>query len=240
MQQARDNGVPVPAVLAVEPIGERYAMVVAAAAGAALNDVRSSLAPDLYAAAMTDLGRVMARLHTVRMPGSGVPNDDGVWSDPETHRRRYLANVLADLEQLGAAGLVASEIDDIQATMHNASSVIVPDRPVLCHGDLGHEHVFVDDDMRVCGLIDWGMWHAGSAADDLAAVRTRHSETAFAAVLSGHSGESSADPEFRRAILCCALAQLVGQTCWLIRSQQGALLPAAAAGIRGALAELGR
>lgn len=238
MQQARDGGVPVPDVLAVEAIGERYAMVMAAASGVALDDVLSSLTPDMYAAAMTDLGRVMARLHNVRMPGSGVPDDDGIWSDAESHRRRYLGNVLADCEQLAAAGLARSEIDEIIATLENAAELLIIDRPVLCHGDFGHEHIFVDDDMRISGLIDWGMWAAGSAASDLAAVATRHTESTFAAVLSGHSGESPGDPELRRAILCCAVAQLVGLTRWHVQSNQTALLPRSAARIRQALADL--
>lgn len=240
MQEARACGVPAPDVLAVESIGERCAMVVAAAAGVSLEVVRPSLSPELYAAAMTDLGRVMARLHSVPMPGSGVPHQDGTWSDPEIHRRSYVANVLADCEKLGAAGLRRPEIDEAIATLRNAADVLITDQSVLCHGDFGHEHIFVDEDMRISGLIDWGMWGAGSAASDLAAVWIRHSDTAFAAVLSGHNGALPVDPEFRREILCCALALFVGQTGWLIRSEQTALVPACATGIRRVLADLSR
>jgi aminoglycoside phosphotransferase (APT) family kinase protein len=121
--------------------------------------------------------------------------------------------------------------------LRSAAEVIVSDRSVLCHGDPGLPHIFVDSDMRVSGLIDWGMWHAGSAAGDLASVATIHAEAAFAAVLAGH-GESSTDPELRQAILCCTVAQLVGQTSWLIRSEQTALLPDSAVKIRQALADL--
>jgi aminoglycoside phosphotransferase (APT) family kinase protein len=236
MERARAAGVPVPEVLAVEPIGtERYAMVVSAAPGRPLAAVRPSLPDADYLEVMTDLGRVLARLHSVYMPGAGVPDDDETWPDPATHRRRYLANRLADCEQLGTAGLTGDETARVKALFNDAPDFPVSDHPVLCHGDLGPEHIFVDSDLRVCGLIDWGMWNAGSAVGDLAAAAISHDEAGLAALIAGHNAGSPTDPAFWRAIRCSLIAHLVGNIGWYVASGQTAMLAPAGTALRRVL-----
>jgi len=81
MAQAREAGVPVPDVLAIDRIvsddAERDAMVVEAATGLAFETVEDRLSTRQRAAVLLDLGRVLARLHAVRMPGMWRPGVDG-------------------------------------------------------------------------------------------------------------------------------------------------------------------
>lgn len=225
MDRARIAGVPVPAVLAVEAVENgRYAMVVSEAPGRQLAAARPSLSDADYLEVMTDLGRVLARLHSLRMPGAGVPDDDETWPDPATHRRRYLANRMADCEQLGMAGLTRDESAQVIALLSDAPDLPVSDEPVLCHGDLGDEHVFIDSHLKVCGLIDWGMWSAGSAVGDLAAAAISHDDTGFAAIVAGHNAGSPTDPAFWRAIRCSLVARLVANIGWYVTSGQTAML----------------
>jgi aminoglycoside phosphotransferase (APT) family kinase protein len=62
-----------------------------------------------------------------------------------------------------------AEVDRVMGLLE-----VSPDPPragfVLCHGDVSAEHVFVDSNQQVSGLIDWGMWHSGSLTGELASV----------------------------------------------------------------------
>ena len=82
---------------------------------------------------------------------------------------------------------------------------------MLCHGDVSPEHVFVDAELRVSGLINWGMWHGGSAIGELAYVANTYGWTDLQAVLEGHGWISlDDDPELRRALATSLVGQLIG------------------------------
>jgi Ser/Thr protein kinase RdoA (MazF antagonist) len=243
MEHARRVGVPVPEVLTVEPIasdeGDRHAMLVTAAAGQPLSDLLPSLSTDQRAGAMRDLGRVLARLHMVPMPGRGIPDESGAWPEQAKDERRYVANVIADCDHLRDAGLTDPEIEQVRIVLHRALEAPArPEAPVLCHGDLSAHHVFVDRDLRVCGLIDWGMWSAAAAIDDLAEVAMRNPPTDVDAVLEGHSGESAHDPALRRAIALALTMRAIGYLRWLVTSGQTGHLESGVVPLRRALSAL--
>lgn len=225
MERARDAGVPVPDVLAVQAIREgRQAMVVRAAPGRQLSDVRSVAE---RRAAMTDLGRVLARLHSVRVGGRA-----------DASYERYLAGVLRDCEQLAAAGFAADEVERIRRIVGTFRPADRSGPAVLCHGDISAAHVFVDEELRVCGLIDWGLWSAGTAADDLAGLVMRNEPGDVAAVLTGHYGDRATDAEITRAIAQSVVTHSIGQIRWLVSSGQRYALPPNAAVLRRAVAIL--
>lgn len=243
MEHARRAGVPVPDVLTVEPIasheGDRHAMLIAAAAGQQLSDLLPSMPTDRRADTMRDFGRVLARLHTVSMPGRGIPDDSGTWPNQAKANRRHITNVIAGCDHLGEAGLTDTELQQARDQLHRALEE--PDRqegPVLCHGDLSPHHVFVDEELRVCGLIDWGMCTAADAIDDLAEIAMRNTKTDFDAVLEGHSPDSARDPELRRAISLALMMRAMAYTRWLITSGQTGHLESGVVPIRRALTDL--
>lgn len=237
MGQARAGGVPVPEVLGLErletPDGVRTAMVLREAPGRQLRSVLPTLSPERRKLALTELGRTLRILHEVAMPGTGRPDDHGRWTDPEADRRRYLAAVTDDTRHLVTAGLSATEVDRVLGIVHS-DIVPIEDPPVLCHGDLSAEHVFVDPELRVVGLIDWGMWNASSAEADLTLVGILFPEPDLTAVLAGHG--LSDDTEFRHRLCWHTITQATGQVRWLVVSDQRGELARPVAVIREALA----
>lgn len=236
MGQALAAGVPVPEVLSVEsietPDGERTAMVLREAPGRQLRYVLPTLSSERRKLVLTDLGRTLRILHEVAMPGTGRPDDHGRWMQPEPDRRRYQAAVTEDTQHLTAAGLSAAEVDRVVEFVHS-DVVPIEDPPVLCHGDLSNEHVFVDSELRVVGLIDWGMWNASSAEADLTLVGILYPESDLAAVIAGHG--LSDDAEFRRRLCWHTITQATGQVRWLLVSGQQGELAKPVAVIRDAL-----
>lgn len=122
---------------------------------------------------------------------------------------------VSDLDQLVSLGFTADELDRIRSIIVDSASAFAPNQPVLCHGDVYPDHVFVDDSGRVCGLIDWGLWRGGTAVADLAWASMRHDPDDFAALLQGHE-KGSADANLMRAIAACAVVWDVLGIAWRI------------------------
>lgn len=211
MSLARDVGVRVPEVLAVEassdPADGRPIMIIAAAAGRQL-ETTISRSDRFDSRLLVSLGEELARLHTISMPGIWRPDEQGRWPAPGALRSGFGAGRRREADLLLTAGLTAGEVDRIMALID-----VSPDPPlsgfVLCHGDISPEHVFVDGDLRVSGLIDWGMWHAGSRLGELATMTTTFGWPALDTVLSGY-GDVSGDGEVHRQIATVQAVQLIG------------------------------
>lgn len=226
MDCARSAGVPVPEVLAVETLdtalGQRVAMVVAAAPGRQLKEVLNTAPPRQRMKAMTNLGRTLGTLHSLPLPGYGLPDDLSRWPDAATHHHQLFEKLTVDIGCLTSAGLDRKEVAAIRLRLetlrHRGPR---RDIPVMCHGDTGPEHVFIDADLQVCGIIDWGLWFAGGAADDLANVALRYGCADTAAIFAGHgmSSISSSAPS-RRTIRDSIMMQCVSEIGWLVTSGQ--------------------
>ena len=220
MTQARDAGVPVPEVLAMDRIvvgdAEREAMIVEAAAGEAFETVEAQLSPRQRRAALVDLGRVLARLHTVRMPGIWRPSVDGRWPTPSELAPYFIKDRLSERDDLVAAGLDEIELDRTYRIVNEFPGEL-PVEPVLCHGDLNRGHVFIDADLHVTALIDWGMWHAWSPLGEFAYVWKTFGEDGLIAVLEGSHAGSMTDPQFRQALAVSVIQQQVGHIAHHVR-----------------------
>jgi aminoglycoside phosphotransferase (APT) family kinase protein len=107
------------------------------------------------------LGRFLAALH--RIP---VSDETRAWARgeegerPMSPLRDRLHSVAPGLEGLAVEGL-ADLADRLAVTPGWAES------PCWVHGDLYAHHLLVDDERRLCGVIDWGDVHLGGPAIDL-------------------------------------------------------------------------
>lgn len=124
-----------------------------------------------------------------------------------------MAERIGQRSQLISAGLAPSEADRVIDKIGESPDIPAPIAPVLCHGDLHAGHVFIDDQLTVCGVIDWGLWHGGSVIDDLSSMFIHYADEDFGAILAGHGGESDG-PEFRRRLALAVINQTVGHVAW--------------------------
>ncbi|WP_157973744.1 phosphotransferase family protein [Desertihabitans aurantiacus] len=214
MRQAREAGVPVPQVLLETSVetstGRRPAMVVASAPGVALAQLLPRLSTTDRAMVLANLGRVLARLHSVRTPGVWRPDHAGSWPDPHELRRDFVARRLAERPHLVAAGLSPTEVERIVALLGDSPDVPPLTGFVLCHGDATPDHLFIDTDLRVSSVIDWGMWHGGSPVGDLGSVASwAHSEPDLDALLAGYG--TPLDRSLRERLARSIVNSLVGQ-----------------------------
>ena len=218
MDHARNVGVPVPALLALEVVdgdpAPRQAMVIAAAAGRQLSDLTPALTANQRRSAWTDAGTALARVHEVQMSGVWRPDADGHWPDPAQYRRQYVSDRLAEGPLLEAAGLSATEIDRAFDLLAADPDVPAELSQVLCHGDFSAEHVFVDQDLHVSGVIDWGMWRSSSAVSDLAVASLHLGQDDFDPLVNGHSYAMADQPTMVRQLDVSIITEALGHIAW--------------------------
>lgn len=218
MDRARSAGVPVPHLLAVSEIvtevGPRSIMLIASSAGRQLSAVLPALTAKQREGALTNVGRALTVLHSVTTPGVGRPDADGNWPDAHEARRAFIVERTGQRDHLATAGLTAAEVEAVMEQIGQSPDTPATTDPVLCHGDLHADHVFVDDDLEVCGIIDWGLWHGGSTIGELAAISMSYEPSDADTIVAGYNVIGEDQPALRRRLALAVINQALGHIAW--------------------------
>lgn len=231
---AAAQGVPVPRILAcrAEP-GERLRwQLMELVPGATLADLDREGRLDRTAIA-GELGRLLARLHTVTIDGFGFIDTDRLRADGTVcglhgsyldyvHCRldRHLAYV-ADHSLLPRA-----EVDEAGRLLATLWPTCAPTRAVLVHRDptwwnlIGGLHA-------IHALIDWDDAVGGDPADDLAMLRCFHDRTYTGAVEAAYWAGATPPADFELRLALHWLRNMLWKA--MLRHQLGYFRPGAAA-----------
>jgi hygromycin-B 7''-O-kinase len=200
--------IPVPAVEGNGEIdGWGYA-VLTRLGGRALGSVWPDLSPAQQAEVMVEIGAMLAELH--RLPVPAVPSLAVDWP-AFIHGQRDSA--VARHAKGGAPPAWLAAIPELLA---GALPEIARSRAhVLLHADVHHEHVLLDDDARVCGLLDFGDAFVGDPAYDLVTpvvFLARGRAELLAALLDGYGVAPAArTPALRRRLMAFELVHRFAQ-----------------------------
>jgi len=181
IEEARKAGAPAPRVYlasVLEHEGEQLEfMVQDRVPGRPLGEVEAGLSEDDWARVSRDAGRALGQIHSVRAGGFYMRHADGSWDFPDW--QSVMDSTLRDRgsekEWILAAGFSDDEFAQMMRLIERYVMEFDCPEPVLCHADFLPEHIFVDDELRVCGVIDFGMAQGGHPIHDfatLAMVRT--------------------------------------------------------------------
>jgi len=192
IEQCARAGARVPAVRLIAALetasGPVEAMVQEAVPGRALSEVGGGLDPRRLAHVLAQAGEQLAAIHGVAAAGFGRRRggawDFATWDEYAAARAPDPA---APARALQAAGLPPREWETALAAAWAARRRC--DRPVLCHMDLSFEHIFVDGDLRLTGVIDFGDFEGAPREVDLA----------FFALGEGHAALQMLLAAYRRA-----------------------------------------
>lgn len=191
IERARNAGVPGPEVLLVDLVtidGEDFpVMVQRAVPGRPLGQMWAILDADQRYAALVEVGEIIARLGQVPAPG-----DWAARTRAEVEERRTERNLVL------TAGFTATEFDNMFAALDRYVDTFPCPDPILCHGDLGPSHIYLDAAGGVSGVIDFGDAGSASLVHDLAVLRVRGPALDIEPVLSGYHAPKT--PLFRQQL----------------------------------------
>jgi aminoglycoside phosphotransferase (APT) family kinase protein len=213
LERAGGARVPVPSVVAAEPLSEGRGFLITE-----WLDGRPAVHTDTEA--LIEAGRALRRFHRVTGPGYGrVDVAAGAARGRHDSWAAFIDGILAGTNDLvrhdviGAA--VAHQLED--AVADHRELISYSGEGVLLHCDLKPAHLFVADG-RLAAIIDWGDTSYGDPRWDLARLR-QHGNAVFAQVLEGYvredqelkeaglgpallDGEVESGSEFDRSIAC--------------------------------------
>ena len=223
--QCREVGVPAPEVLFVETISidelPREVMVQRRVPGRALSEIERDLTTEQRTAVWRQAGAALGAIHSIRVGGFYKLNPDGSWDFPnwKSVAERSIVDRAAEKPLLVQASFRADEVDQLLQMLTAGQALIVDAQPVLCHGDFLPKHLFVDDDLNVCGVIDFGEFQGGGPIVDFAILSMSCPDVDLAWLQSGYGNPKLFDDTFAARLRVTKLGMQIGYLAHYI--QQG-------------------
>lgn len=238
LEACRRAGVLVPTVHTVttleapEPL---EVMILAAVPGRPLGEVWDGLPEVSRRQVMTRVGAALRVMHGIALDGWGRRGAGAAWEygDWKTRAVSDVRDRETDMPTLREVGFTRAETDSFMAIVRQMTDLSAAP-PILCHGDLGLDHLFVDDALNLTGIIDFGMWQGGPRELDFAMLRMYHPDVPLGWLESGYS-EVPLDREFDRRVLIEQINVGTGFLAFDVRRGNVDYLPLAFDGLRGTL-----
>jgi aminoglycoside phosphotransferase (APT) family kinase protein len=174
MDRAREYGAPIPEVYGLEkvatPAGEREAMVMAEVEGQSLLDLASQLSKADLATVLREAGGVLRLIHSVKVDGFYRRHEDGRWdfADWPSLSASNMEGRRQDEAAVLSAGFSQQDFDFMIETVERYGEEFPCKQPVLVHGDYEPGNIFVDRELKISGVIDFGLFQGGPPIADFA------------------------------------------------------------------------
>ena len=243
IDQCRQVGVPVPEIyLVTSQVIEDQAcevMVQSKVPGRALSTIQSKLQPDDLARIWAQVGEALSLMHRIQVGGFYQRHADGQWDFPtwETIVQAAQRDRMAELPLLMMAELTAEEIDTLAAILNDWPAALTDPQPVLCHGDLGPNHLFVDSALKLTGIIDFGEFQGGQPILDFAILAMHCPEVDLAWIQQGYVNQALFDSSFPARLVHNQITLQIGYLAHYIRQSNTVEVEAAIPQLRAALAK---
>jgi aminoglycoside phosphotransferase (APT) family kinase protein len=219
----RSAGAPVPEILLVDTLSldgdEREVMVQRAVPGRPLSDVQDALSRDELAHVWAQAGEALARIHSVPAGGFYKMRQPGVWDFPNgasvTHSAWEARQ--SDMDELRQRGVPGGDLEALEALLHAAENAFPLGQPWLLHGDFLPGHLFVDDALRLRGVIDFGDFQGGPRINDLANLRMSAPQVDLEWLRAGYGEQEPFDAHLERRLLLTGAEMQVGYLAHYLR-----------------------
>ncbi|MEZ4865523.1 MAG: aminoglycoside phosphotransferase family protein [Caldilineaceae bacterium] len=227
LAQCRAAGAPVPDVCHVGTLTvdgqSKLVMVQRRIPGRPLADIQQRLSQAELAHIYAQVGAALSQIHSVKVGGFYKLNSGGVWDFPD-----WASIAAADLHDrqgerpyLHQAGFSAKEIDRLLAIMEQTPTP-VDQQPVLCHGDLGPDHLFVDGSLTLTGIIDFGEFQGGLPMVDFVSLSLASPAVDLAWLQVGYTNQALFVDHFTARLRQGQVSYLIGYLAHCVRIQDEA------------------
>lgn len=216
MGQARGAGAPVADVLLAERLRlddtEVPAMVLEWMPGTPLARVEPQLSEADLRRVCVAMGTAFATINSVPVGGLWLPTDDGDWPEMTSEQMMagYAEMIRSERADAYTGGLTADEFERTLQLLRIYGDEFPCKQAVLCHNDMSPEHVLVDDDLRITGVIDFGNWCGAADVGDLGHLLYARPDLELAPFLEGYGSPQRTDATFLTRVRLQALTQAIG------------------------------
>lgn len=222
IERCRMVGVPVPVICFVGAVAlgdqSKPVMVQRRVPGRPLSEVYATVGQDERAHIFSQVGAVLSKIHTIRVGGFYKRHTTGLWDFPdwESIAADNLRARQTERPQLQQAGLTDGEIAALFVLIEG--EMPPKDRqPVLCHADLGLDHLFVDADLTLTGVIDFGEFQGGLPLVDFVSLSLHCSTVELAWVQAGYTNKALFATDFAQRLSLGRLNFLIGYLAHCVR-----------------------
>jgi aminoglycoside phosphotransferase (APT) family kinase protein len=210
--------VPVAGVISVvhdQPSGGLEMMIIEEMSGTNMK-IHLTSHPEDEAELVHDMGRTMAKIHTINVTGYGFFDNDiakstgklkGIKSD---FREHILAALPKNLEVLTTAGYMnTSQADKITELLEN-STLLRCKSPKLLHNDMADWNVLVSGS-KISAVLDWDECFGGDPVADIACWSLFFTPERLKIFLQGYHEVSSPDKDFAEKLHIYRLRYIVSK-----------------------------
>ncbi|OGH11207.1 hypothetical protein A3F59_06375 [Candidatus Roizmanbacteria bacterium RIFCSPHIGHO2_12_FULL_38_13] len=174
INQYKNAGVPVPEVYKVGTFQvndkEYEYMIQKKVVGQPLGEIKKQLTPEQLDEIYESAGKALRKLHSVKVDGFYKRHESGIWDFTEWYK---LAN--SDVVDRGKessfliqSGFTEEELKQMIKYLEIYRDEFTCKQPVLCHGDYLEEHIFIDNNLNIIAIIDFGMYRGDHPIHDFA------------------------------------------------------------------------
>jgi Ser/Thr protein kinase RdoA (MazF antagonist) len=228
MERCREAGAPVSEVLLVDTIqsdGKLFeAMVQRRILGQPLNDVLWRLEKPALDKVIRQVGEILGCIHhSVQVEGFGRRHADGTWdfSTWERIMASAVRNLCSEKAHILHAGFSEQEFEFMMEMLQKCRDEFPCHKPVLCHGDFEPDHIFVDEHLKVSGVIDFGQFQGGPPILDFIHLSFVQPELDLEPFKSGYPDRGLIEDRFDRRLHLHRLGFLMGCVAYTTRIGDG-------------------
>jgi aminoglycoside phosphotransferase (APT) family kinase protein len=221
--QCRDMGVPAPEVLLVERIAidghTREVMIQSRVPGRALCEIECELTPEQRVAVWRQAGAALGAIHSIQVGGFYKRHSDGSWDFPDwdSVSKQSIIDRVSEKPLLIQAGFRSDEVDQLLELLKASQALFAGQQPVLCHGDFLPGHLFVDQELNLCGVIDFGEFQGGGPIVDFANLSMTCPDVDLAWLQSGYGNPKLFDQTFPARLRVAKVGMQIGYLAHYIR-----------------------
>ena len=187
-------------------------MVQTRAIGEKLNDVLRKLEKPDFDRILLQVGEVLGRVHSIQVEGVGRRHADGTWDFPiwEQMMTSEARNIGCTKEYIIQAGFSEREYNFMVEMLDKRRDEFPCHQPVLCHGDFEPDHILVDENLKVSGVIDFGQIQGGPPILDFMFFSLAQPELTLGPIRSGYPERELTEDRFDRQLNLYRLGFLMG------------------------------
>ena len=223
IEMCRNGGIPVPRIYALGKVQieekEREYMVQEKARGQPLVDRIERVSFSQINQILHRAGELLRQIHQVRAGGFYHRHPNTTWDFASWKKlgNSTVRERAKEKDCLLQAGFSQSEVETMLHYLEVYRDEFTCEQPVLCHGDYILEHIFLDDELHITAILDFGEFLGNHPIHDVAYFNAEHPSYPLHALVEGYGDHEMFRDRFPERLLLHKLGLHMGHLAHEVR-----------------------